>query len=418
MTVEFTNCNIINIGDEILSGHTINTNASFISSALYDIGLYTRRISVISDDASEIVSELEKGMKDAELIFITGGLGPTSDDITKRTLCSFFGFDLEFRQDIWEHILELFAKRGIIPDEVNKEQAQFPTSVQVKYLRNSAGTAPGMHIETGGRHIFIMPGVPNEMRTMMTDSILPFLKKEFSGDLYYRDINTSDIPESSLYSILSAEKDYPFGCRIAYLPQGYGVTVRIKTTGGESGRQFVDDAAERISVLAKDHIFAYGIVSPAHELVRLLKEKKMTLSSAESCTGGLFASSVTDVPGSSAVFSEGYITYSNTSKFRILSVNPQTLAMNGAVSEETVSEMLDGMLAVTSSDFVCAVSGIAGPDGGTAAKPVGTVYAGFCSRTGNEKFIRKYNFSGDRTTVKRKAADKLAVELIKFIGRS
>ena len=418
MKAEFTNCNIINIGDEILSGHTINTNASFISSALYDIGLYTRRISVISDDASEIVSELEKGMKDAELIFITGGLGPTSDDITKRTLCSFFGFDLEFRQDIWEHILELFAKRGIIPDEINKEQAQFPTSVQVKYLRNSAGTAPGMHIETEGKHIFIMPGVPNEMRTMMTNSILPFLKKEFSGDLYYRDINTSDIPESSLYSILSAEKDYPFGCRIAYLPQGYGVTVRIKTTGGESGRQFVDDAAERISVLAKDRIFAYGIVSPAHELVRLLKEKKMTLSSAESCTGGLFASSVTDVPGSSAVFSEGYITYSNTSKFRILSVNPQTLAMNGAVSEETVSEMLDGMLAVTSSYFVCAVSGIAGPDGGTAAKPVGTVYAGFCSRTGNEKFIRKYNFSGDRTTVKRKAADKLAVELIKFIGRS
>ncbi|MFA7124234.1 MAG: molybdopterin-binding protein, partial [Candidatus Delongbacteria bacterium] len=137
MTAEFTNCNIINIGDEILSGHTVNTNASFISSALYDIGLYTRRISVISDDAGEIVSELEKGMKDAELIFITGGLGPTSDDITKRTLCSFFGFDLEFRHDIWEHILELFAKRGIIPDEVNKEQAQFPVSGKVRYLINT-----------------------------------------------------------------------------------------------------------------------------------------------------------------------------------------------------------------------------------------------------------------------------------------
>lgn len=418
MTAEFKNCNIINIGDEILSGHTINTNASFISSALYDIGLYTRRISVISDDAGEIVSELEKGMKDAELIFVTGGLGPTSDDITKRTLCSFFGFDLEFRLDIWEHVLGLFAKRGIIPDDVNKEQAQFPASEQVKYLKNTAGTAPGMQIETGGKHIFIMPGVPNEMRTMMTDVILPYLKQHFSGDLYYRDINTTDIPESSLYSMLSAEKDYPFGCRIAYLPQGYGIIVRIKTPGGGSGRKLVDDAAERISVLAKDRIFAHSIVSPAHELVRLLKEKKMKLSSAESCTGGLFASSVTDVPGSSAVFSEGYITYSNDSKFRILSVNPQTLAINGAVSEETVSEMLDGMLAVTDSDIVCAVSGIAGPDGGTESKPVGTVYAGFCSRTEHEKFIRKYNFSGDRATVKRKAADKLAVEMVKFLGRS
>ncbi len=416
MRTDINRCHIINIGDEILSGHTVNTNASYMSSQLYDIGILTSRITVISDDAEEIRKALDQGIKDADLIFITGGLGPTNDDITKKTICSYFGYGLQFRPDIWEHIKTIFAKRGIIPDEINKEQAEFPDSEEVEYITNYAGTAPGMHIKAKGKHIFVTPGVPNEMKFIMSEYIVPFLKENISDDLYYRDINTTDIPESRLYSILISEADFPFGCAIAFLPQGYGVTVRVKSPGGENGREIVDSAFSRINGLTGKHVFAYDIINPHHELVRLLKENKLTVSSAESCTGGLFSSMLTDIPGSSAVFSEGFVTYSDDSKFRILSVNPQTLALHGAVSEETVSEMLDGLLAVTDSGVVCAVSGIAGPDGGTDKKPVGTVFSGFCLRKSGEKFIRRYNFSGDRLTVKKKSADKLAVEIIKQIG--
>jgi nicotinamide-nucleotide amidase len=416
MRNDLIKCHIINIGDEILSGHTVNTNASYISSALYGIGIYTGKITVISDEAPEIISGIDNGMKEADIILITGGLGPTNDDLTKKTLCSHFGFSLKFRHDIWEHILGLFSKRGIVPHDINREQAEFPDSENAGYILNTAGTAPGIHITVVGKHIFCMPGVPNEMKTMFEQSVLPYLKKEYSGSLYYRDINTTDIPESSLYSLLSAEPDFPFGCSIAFLPQGYGVTVRIKSPGGANGINAVDAAFGRIRALAEAHVFTCDMVSPQHELVKLLKDNKLTISSAESCTGGLFASALTDVPGSSAVFSEGYITYSNDSKFRILAVSPQTLAIHGAVSHETVSEMLDGLLAVTGSDVVCAVSGIAGPEGGTDNKPVGTVFAGFCLRNGGSKLIRKYNFSGDRLTVKKKSADKLAVELIRHIG--
>ncbi len=405
---------MINIGDEILSGHTPNTNASFISSKLYDIGIMTERISVIPDEPGRIVSEIEKGMDQSDVVLITGGLGPTSDDLTKKTICSLFGFELKFRPDIWEHILHIFSKRGIIPHEINREQAEFPDSDKVEYIRNDEGTAPGMHFKINGKQIFCMPGVPNEMRAMFLRSVLPQLGGS-PEDLYYRDINTTGIPESNLYSILSAEPDFPFGCAIAFLPHGYGVTVRIKSAGTEDGAQKVDAAFKKISGLAGEKAFAYGIIDPAHELVKVLADKRLTLSSAESCTGGLFASLITDVPGSSAVFREGYITYSNDSKFKILSVNPYTLSIHGAVSEETVSEMLDGLLALTGSDVVCAVSGIAGPDGGTETKPVGTVFSGFCLRKDGRKMIRKYIFSGDRATVKRKSAEKLAVDMIKYI---
>jgi len=409
---------IINIGDEILSGHTVNTNSSYIASALYDIGILTAKIIAIPDAGTEIVTELEISMKQTDLIFITGGLGPTNDDLTKNVLSRHFGFKLKFRPEVWDHIVAIFAKRNIVPDEINKEQALFPDSENAFLLHNAAGTAPGMHLVIEGKHIFLMPGVPNEMRGLMKDEIVPYLKKNFSDNLYYRDINTTDISESSLYSILSKHPSFPFDCAIAFLPQGYGVTVRVKNFGELLQRkEKVDSALNIIKSLVNDKIFTYDMVSPQHELVSLLKKRHFRLSAAESCTGGLFMNNITNIPGSSEVFIEGFVTYSNDSKFRILNVNPQTLSLNGAVSEETVSEMLDGLLAETKADIVCAVSGIAGPDGGSELKPVGTVFAGFSLRGEKKKHIRKFFFSGDRISIKEKASNKLMIEMIKYLKK-
>lgn len=416
--IKINTAHIINIGDEILSGHTVNTNSSYIASALYDTGILTKKIIAISDSETEIISELENSMEQTDLIFITGGLGPTNDDLTKHVLCRHFGFQLKFRPEVWDHIIALFAKRNMVPDEINKEQALFPDSESAFLLHNAAGTAPGMHLVIEGKHIFVMPGVPNEMRGLMKDEIIPFLKDNFSDNLYYKDINTSDISESSLYSILSKHPGFPFDCAIAFLPQGYGVTVRVKNFGEPLMRkEKVDSASALIRSLVSEKIFAFDMKSPQNELVSLLKENRLKLAAAESCTGGLFMNNLTNVPGSSEVFIEGFVTYSNDSKFRILNVNPQTLSLNGAVSEETVSEMLDGLLAETKADIVCAVSGIAGPDGGSELKPVGTVFLGYSLRTEKRKHVNKFFFTGDRISIKEKASNKLMIEIIKYLKK-
>ncbi len=409
---------IISIGDEILSGHTVNTNSSYIASALYELGIFTKKIIAIADADNEIISELESSMKQTDMIFITGGLGPTNDDLTKNVLCRHFGFKLKFRPEVWDHIVAIFAKRNMVPDEINKEQAMFPDSEKVMLLHNSSGTAPGMHFNFDGKHIFVMPGVPNEMRSLMKEEILPYLKENFSDNLYYRDINTTDISESSLYSILSKNPEFPFGCAIAFLPQGYGVTVRIKNFGAADQRKRkVDSALKIIKSLVNEKIFTYDMVTPQHELVSILKKRHLRLSAAESCTGGLFMNNITNIPGSSEVFTEGFVTYSNDSKFAILNVNPSTLGIKGAVSEETVSEMLEGLLAETKADIVCAVSGIAGPDGGSEFKPVGTVFAGFSLREEKKKHIRKFFFTGDRISIKEKASNKLMIEMIRYLKK-
>ncbi|HAQ62498.1 TPA: hypothetical protein DCR49_10980 [Candidatus Delongbacteria bacterium] len=409
---------IINIGDEILSGHTINTNSSYIASTLYELGILTKKIIAIADDESEIITELDNSMKQTDIIFITGGLGPTNDDLTKNVLCRHFGLKLKFRPEVWDHITAIFAKRNMVPDEINREQALFPDSENVLPLQNSAGTAPGMHFIIDAKHIFVMPGVPNEMRSLMKEEIVPYIKENFSDNLYYRDINTTDISESSLYSILSKHPEFPFDCAIAFLPQGFGVTVRVKNFGKALERnKKVDSALIIIGSLVNDKIFTYDMKSPQHELVSLLKKLHFRLSAAESCTGGLFMNNITNIPGSSEVFSEGFVTYSNDSKFSILNVNPQTLSLNGAVSEETVSEMLDGLMAETKADIVCAVSGIAGPDGGSVSKPVGTVFAGFSLREEKKKHLRKFFFTGDRISIKEKASNKLMIEMIKYLKK-
>ncbi|MBN2789310.1 MAG: CinA family nicotinamide mononucleotide deamidase-related protein [Candidatus Delongbacteria bacterium] len=408
---------IINIGDELLSGHTVNTNASFISLKLYNAGIITSEIRVLPDTEDALLDIIAEVVGNFSTIIISGGLGPTHDDKTKSILCKFFGSELKFNDEIWDNIRSLFANRNIKISEINKEQALFPHNA--KPLNNIYGTAPGIHYSAKGSEIFALPGVPTEMKAMITGHVLPFLVKSNKNYIVFRDINTYNIPESTLYEILSSYKEFPFGTEIAFLPKGYGVTVRIKAMGTDKEliTHKVDSAVKIISSRIGNNIIGYNIEEPALRVYEILSERALTISFAESCTGGLVSKKITDIPGSSRVFKEGFITYSNDSKFKQLSVNPVTLSQNGAVSYETVDEMLDGLLAVTEADIVCAISGIAGPDGGTPEKPVGTIYIGCALRKNNKRTVKLHSVLGDRMSIRERSANKLFIQVIELLTK-
>jgi len=408
---------IINIGDELLSGHTVNTNASFISLKLYDIGILTNETRVIPDTKEALMDVLTETVGKFYTIIISGGLGPTHDDKTKNILCEFFSSELKFNNDIWKNIETLFSGWNIKISDINKEQAQFPHNA--KLIKNLFGTAPGIHYSSNGSEIFALPGVPTEMKAMVSDYIIPFLNGNNENSIVFKDINTYNIPESNLYEILSSDKDFPYDTEIAFLPKGYGVTVRIKAMGTDK-KQLTDKVDNVICIIAEKipkNIIGYDIVDPAEKVFELLLKRKLKISFAESCTGGLVAKKITDISGSSKVFEESFVTYSNDSKFKQLSVNPITLSQIGAVSYETVDEMLDGLLAVTDADVVCAISGIAGPDGGTPEKPVGTIYIGTALRKNNKRIVKLHSTLGNRTTIRERSANKLFIQAIELLTK-
>ncbi|MDA3885602.1 MAG: CinA family nicotinamide mononucleotide deamidase-related protein [Candidatus Delongbacteria bacterium] len=408
---------IINIGDELLSGHTVNTNASFISLELYEIGISTSETRVIPDTKDALLNVLNKSVGKFTTIIISGGLGPTHDDRTKGILCEFFSSELKFNENIWKDIEKIFSSRNIKFSDINKEQAMFPHNA--KPIKNIYGTAPGIHYSQNNSEIFALPGVPTEMKAMVTNYIIPFLNKNNNNSIVFKDINTYNIPESNLYERLSTDTDFPYDTEIAFLPKGYGVTIRIKAMGADKEllNIKVDKVLNIISEKIPDQIIGYDITNPAEKVFELLLEKRLKISFAESCTGGLVAKKITDIPGSSKVFNESFVTYSNDSKFKQLSVNPITLSEKGAVSYETVDEMLDGLLAITDADVVCAISGIAGPDGGTTEKPVGTIYIGCALREGNKRFVKLHNVLGNRNSIRERSANKLFIQVIELLTK-
>ena len=408
---------IINIGDEILSGHTVNTNASFISRNLYSIGIKTSETRVIPDTEEALKDVLNETVGKFESIIISGGLGPTHDDKTKNILCEFFSSELKFNDDIWKDIENLFSNRNIKISETNKEQALFPHNAKV--IKNIYGTAPGIHYSIKKSEIFALPGVPTEMKAMVSDYIIPFVRQRSENSIVYKDINTYNIPESNLYEIVSSDTDFPYDTEIAFLPKGYGVTIRIKAMGADEKQltDKVDKVVKTISEKIPEYIIGYDIDDPAEKAFELLLQRKLKITFAESCTGGLVAKKLTDIPGSSKVFEESFVTYSNDSKFKQLSVNPITLAQNGAVSYETVDEMLDGLLAVTNADVVCSISGIAGPDGGTTGKPVGTIYIGTALRENNKRIVKLHSTFGSRTAIRERSANKLFIQVIELLTK-
>jgi len=367
---------IITIGDELLIGQVIDTNSAWIAQQLNKIGIAIKNRISIGDDADEIRNTLDFETKNAQVILITGGLGPTNDDITKNVLCDYFGGKMIVDKSALENVKYLFEKIYHKPvSEINLKQAEVPDVCEV--ILNKRGSAPGMMFQRGGETFISMPGVPYEMQGIMED-VIPLLAKKFKlPSIFHKTILTAGIGESALAEIIKDFEDHlPKEIKLAYLPNYGMVRLRLTTSGfdktkteNEIKSQFTD-----LKKLVKDYTVIDEDKNMEEVLGNILLKNKKTISTAESCTGGAIASLISSVPGSSAYFEGSIVSYSYKIKESLLNVKKETLEKYGAVSEETVREMLFGLLDKTKADYGIAVSGIMGPDGGTKENPVGTVW--------------------------------------------
>lgn len=368
------NAEIISIGDELLIGQVVNTNASWIAEQLSSIGIEVLRITAISDNSDEIIRSLDEASARAEIILITGGLGPTRDDITKNTLCEYFGSRLVFYQPAFDNVTRLFGDRGLPIGIENRRQAEIPDNCTP--IMNTHGTAPGMLFEKDGRVYVSMPGVPFEMKAMILDHILPLLRKRLNGRyLKYRIVQTQGMGESMLAEkIQDWETALPAHMKLAYLPQPGIVRLRLSGTAIDAATLETDleDQLERLREIIPELIFAEGEITLEEVVGGLLRSKGACLSTAESCTGGTIAHLITGIAGSSDYFKGSVVAYSNDIKMKMLGVREETLLSHGAVSEQTVIEMAEGIKNTFQTDYAIAVSGIAGPGGGSEEKPIGT----------------------------------------------
>lgn len=366
---------IITIGDELLIGQVIDTNSAWMARELNLVGIRVSQITSISDDHEHIIKTLAEATERADIIITTGGLGPTRDDITKLALCDFFKTHLVFDQKSYENIERMFALRGYTMTEVNRKQAEVPACCEP--LLNENGTAPGMWFRQNGRIYISLPGVPFEMKALMTNHVLPLLKPLSGKTIVHKTILTQGVGESFLADkIKDWESALPPHIKLAYLPQPGIVRLRLSGSGTseETLKQELDEQINMLYSLISEYIFGEDEDSLESIVGQLLKDHNLTVSTAESCTGGYIAHLITSIAGSSAYYNGSIISYADQVKVSSLGVSQKTLDTYGAVSRETVTEMAEGIRKALSTDCAIAVSGIAGPDGGTPDKPVGTVW--------------------------------------------
>lgn len=387
---------IITIGDELLIGQTIDTNSAYIAQELNKIGIWVKRRVAIGDIAEEITSALQEQSRDCSLIIITGGLGPTADDITKPTLCAYFNATLTVNAGALQNVTDIFKRLGRPLTERNRKQAEVPDTCTV--LPNLRGTAPGMWFEKEDVVYVSLPGVPHEMAGLMQSSVLPKLKEHFSMPvILHRSMLTSGKGESEVAEILeNFEAHLPAHIKLAYLPSLGMVKLRLTGKGNNEG-ELNDEISVQFSALQQlmqPWLVATEDIPMQQVVFNLLKDHSKTVATAESCTGGYIAHLITSMPGSSAVFLGGVVSYANSAKKALLSVDAHTLNTAGAVSEDTVRLMVLGALQQFGSDYALATSGIMGPDGGSPEKPVGTVWVAAGSK--NQIRTRKFQFSYDR----------------------
>ena len=370
------NASIITIGDELLIGQVVDTNSAYIAQELNKTGIFVKRRVAVGDNESDITKALNEESLHSDIVLITGGLGPTSDDITKPLLCKYFNGKMIVNEAALENVKYLFEKVFKRPaTEVNLKQAEVPDVCTV--IQNKRGSAPGMWFEKNEKIFVSMPGVPNEMQGMMIE-VIEKLKSRFDLPvIIHKTLLTAGIGESMLAEhIKSFESALPSNIKLAYLPNYGMVRLRLTSSGYDKNaiESEIENHFEELKALAKDFLVT-DVDEPMEKVVgKLLSAKNKTLSTAESCTGGYIAHLITSHPGSSNYFKGSVISYDNEVKENVLHVSNKTLKTFGAVSEETVKEMLKGGLEVLQSDYVIAVSGIMGPGGGSAEKPVGTVW--------------------------------------------
>lgn len=426
---------IISIGDEILIGQITNTNAQWMAQQLNLIGISVTRLTTIGDNREEMLRSFTEAQARANIILITGGLGPTSDDITKAVLCEFFNTKLIFKEEIFEDVKKMFSSRNLPMPESNRGQAEVPENCIP--IQNKNGTAPGMWFETtvGNKQLATsnntenkalptahcllptgiwvsLPGVPYEMKAMMEEFVLPELKKKHQKTfIIHKTVHTQGVGESTLAEKIKAWEDSLAGTtiKLAYLPSPGQVKLRLSSTGNNQQllTKEIDDKIKELRAIIPDCIFAieeYGKEPETLEKIigGILRDKKKTLAVAESCTGGYIGHLITSIAGSSDYFNGGIIAYADEIKMNVLKVDPSTLEAKGAVSREVAEQMSDGVRKRLKASFGIATTGIAGPTGGTPEKPVGTVWISVASE--DKVISEKFNFGNNRERNIRRAS--------------
>jgi nicotinamide-nucleotide amidase len=367
---------VITIGDEILYGQITDTNSQWISAELDKIGIKTIRKTSIGDQKEAILEILKESQTRADILIFTGGLGPTKDDITKKTIAEFFNDTLEINELALANVRELFESRGFELTEINRQQAAIPT--KATYLNNAVGTAPGMWFNENGKIIISMPGVPFEMKYLMENEVMPRLRALFKTPfILHKIIRTVGIGESFLATLIEDWEDaLPSHINLAYLPSMGQVRLRLTGNGDDKDKlqAEIEAEAEKVYPTLGKNLFSKDNEELELVLAKMLMDEKATLATAESCTGGYLAHIITANAGSSAYYLGSVISYSNEAKMDLLGVKKVTLEKHGAVSEETVIQMAEGVRKALKSTYALATSGIAGPGGGTKEKPVGTIW--------------------------------------------
>ena len=386
---------IICIGDELLIGQTVNTNASWLGQTLGLIGAQVVKSSCIADDKTEIISALDSVSEGVHAVIITGGLGPTKDDITKHTLCSYFNTSLEIHQPTLEKIQAFFASRNRPMLESNNQQAELPKDCTI--LANNYGTAAGMWFEKNEIIYISLPGVPYEMKAIVSEEVVPRFQDRFQlNAIYYKTALTQGLGESFLAEKI---KDWEDSLKtqklgLAYLPSPGIVKLRVTSNKGQRDNMLISKYFDQLKELIPEYLFGFDDDSLPKVLAQLLVSKQKTLGTVESCTAGLMANQLTSLPGSSAFFMGSLVTYSNELKVSLAEVNPKTIASFGSVSEQTAIEMATGGRKKLGVDYCISTTGIAGPGGGSDLKPVGMVWIGFASE--KTSFARQLRFGDNR----------------------
>jgi nicotinamide-nucleotide amidase len=405
---------IISIGDELLIGQVINTNQAFIAEKLNSIGIAVTRMTTVGDEEESILEAFAEALDNANIVLVTGGLGPTHDDITRTAVCKFFETDLVVNEEALRRVRGFFERRGIAPKKINEDQALVPRSCTV--IQNNHGTAPGFLFERNDRFFIAMPGVPFEMKAIVEDFVLPFFAQRASGlVIQHRTLKTTGIGESFLaeqigdVNTLFGKGD---GTTLAFLPGPTGTRLRItvRATSVAAAQAQVDKVEKAIIARAGKYVYATGDEELEHVIGKLLGERHLTLAVAESCTGGLISDRITNVPGSSGYFDRSYVTYSNSAKLADIGVSSTLIQKHGAVSREVAEAMAQGARTKANTDIGLSTTGIAGPTGGSAEKPVGLVWVGYSDRTGT--LALRFTLGDERRRIKERAA-QAALELLR-----
>ncbi len=406
---------IVAIGDEILMGQTLDTNSHYLAKKLTELGFDVEMITAIHDDANSIKSRLNDIIGKVDLALFTGGLGPTSDDITKKTLAEFFGMPLIINKEVLQDVKKFLYDRNLELNELNRKQALVPKGARI--IRNDIGTAPAMWFEKNNTVIISMPGVPFEMKYLFENKITDLIKQRFDLPLILiRFIHTLGLIEADLaQKLANFEANLPNNIKIAYLPSPEDIKIRLTAVGKDKKylSSQLDKLVSEIKQRIGEYIFGYDDENISSAIKKLLTGNGKTIAVAESCTGGNIAHLITSTPGSSEYFKGGIVAYSNEIKHKILGVNKETLEKYGAVSRECVIEMAQGVRRLLNTDYAVATSGIAGPTGGSKDKPVGTVWVAVASE--NQTIAHKFLFGTMREINIRRSSAFALFELYKLI---